>query len=263
MSDTEQTLVQLVESEEESSLFDWHHYRVGYFCTKNRSKSEKNEDSLYIIGGKKQLIAGISDGAGGHPKGAEAAAIAARRTLEYFKKHDIDDVKVMDLIEGINEEILALKVGAHTTFSLISIKNDFLRSYSVGDSETICWNAVSNSIYSNIPQTAIGYSIEAGHIEQEDSLDDPDRYIVDNMLGDPIVRVEVSSKIELKKGHTVLVGSDGLFDNLSHEELSHLIAKGSFENAFDELCNLCRQQAPETWKKDDDISFIAIRKVKS
>ena len=76
------------------------------------------------------------------------------------------------------------------------------------------------------------------------------------------MRIEVASKMKVKKGHTILVGSDGLFDNLSHQSLGELICSGSFEKSIEQLNLLCTEQG-EDWKKDDDISYILIRKIKA
>ena len=146
---------------------------------------------------------------------------------------------------------------------MATIHQDNLRSFSVGDSEVIYWNGHGSELYSNIPQSEVGYRIEAGLLSQDESLDDPERYSVNNLLGDTSIRIEVASKMKIKKGHTILIGSDGLFDNLSHEELTELVGKGSFDKSFEELSSICIEQNIETWKKDDDISFVLVRKIKA
>lgn len=247
----------------ESEMFDWGDYRLGYFISKNKDKSSSNEDTVFIVSSQEHLIFGVSDGAGGHPKGDEAAFLTAQTVIENFKKQSFEDVKMITLIEDINDRVLDMKAGARCTLALATISQDCLRSFSVGDSEVIYWNSLGSQLYSNIPHSEIGYQIEAGVLEQEESLDDPDRYIVNNMLGDRSIRIEVASKMNIKKGHTVLLGSDGLFDNLSHEQLTEMVGKGSFEKSFEELVEKCLIQDKETWKKDDDISFVMLRKIKA
>ncbi len=66
--------------------------------------------------------------------------------------------------------------------------------------------------------------------------------------------------MKLKIGHTILLGSDGLFDNLSHEQLAQIIFKDNIEQAFNELTKICTEQDPESWKKSDDITFCLLRK---
>jgi serine/threonine protein phosphatase PrpC len=246
-----------------TNIVDWGHYRIGYFIQKNvENKSSNNEDALFLYGKKDSLVFGVADGAGGHPKGMEAAHIAGNEIIQFSRKNDIDEFRLIKTVEIINEKIMDLKVGAHSTFSMGLIQGDTFRTSSVGDSEVLYWNSQGSLIYSNIPHSPVGHSIEAGHLEQEESLDDPDRYVVNHLLGDPVLRLEVATKMTLKKGHTILVGSDGLFDNISHESLCELMAKGSFEKSFESVVEQCLKRG-DNWKKDDDISFIAIRRIKS
>ncbi len=244
----------------QKEVVDWGDFRIGYFYMKNKDANRRNEDSLFLHADSKKLIFGVADGAGGHPRGDEAAFLVGETILENSQHHDLH---FANFFEQINDRIIGLKAGAYSTAVVASISGDVLRTGSVGDSEIVYWNANSNEVYSNIPHSQVGYSIEAGVITQGDSLLDSDRSIVDNLLGETAFRMELSSKMELKKGHTILLGSDGLFDNLSHDELKQLVGGGVFEKSFEELCTICEEQKPEQWKKEDDISFVIVRKVRS
>ena len=166
-------------------------------------------------------------------------------------------------MEKANDQVLALKAGARCTLAFYTIHDSWFRSFSVGDSEVVYWNSVGNEVFSNIPHSTVGFGVEAGLIEQEQSLDDPERHIVTNLMGDSYIRMEGSSGIEMKKGHTVLIGTDGLFDNISHEALKDTVAKGDFDGAFNSLLETSQAQDPEGWKKYDDIAWVLLRKVKS
>lgn len=247
----------------EYNFFDWNDYRIGYFISKNRGKSNHNEDCLFIEANEKQIVFGVSDGAGGHPRGKDAAKIAGEEVLKFFKTTPVGDVHMLEVLESINDKVLDLKVGARTTLAMGTIDGDNLRSFNVGDSEIIYWNSQGSEIYKSIPQSDVGYRIEAGLLSQDESLDDPERHSVNNLIGDVSIRIETASKMKIKKGHTILIGSDGIFDNLSHEQLTELVGKGSFEKSFEDLCQYCIVQDPLKWKKDDDISMVLIRKIKS
>jgi serine/threonine protein phosphatase PrpC len=246
----------------QSEMIDIGNYRIGYFiCRKNESKSN-NEDALFIFHQENNIVMGVSDGAGGHPKGDEASSIATKNIIHYAKKNK-EFYNYIDAIENANQEVINLKAGAFCTLSMCFIQNDEVRYYSVGDSEIVHWNAASNEIYSNVPHSLVGYLVEGGAVSQEDTLDHPDRHYVCNLIGDPSIRIETTSKVEIKKGHTILIGSDGLFDNFTHQTLAQMVSKGQIETAFETLCKLCTEQNPKTWKKDDDISFILLRKIKA
>tara|TARA_B100001971_G_scaffold84647_1_gene78252 strand:- start:359428 stop:360237 length:810 start_codon:yes stop_codon:yes gene_type:complete len=237
-------------------------YRLGYFIAKNNFEgSAHNEDSLFIYKHANNIIFGVSDGAGGHPKGKEASAIATNDIVSLYKRST--EAHFLNFIENINQNVRDLKAGAHCTFILCTIKENFFKSYNVGDSEVIFWNSSGKKLYSNIPQSEVGYLIQSGSMEQEDSLDDPNRHLVTNLIGDEAIRIESTSRIEIKKGNTIIVGSDGLFDNLSHDELASIMAQGSFDKSFETLVQRCLERNEENWRKEDDISFIVLRKTQS
>jgi serine/threonine protein phosphatase PrpC len=243
----------------QSDILGFGDYKIGFFIKHFKDGDRKNEDSLFILGKNKDLLFGVSDGAGGHPKGAEASKIASTNIIKYFEQNDAPNFA--NIIEKINDDILALKAGAHATLSFGHINENFFRSHSVGDSEIIYWNSNGKELYSNVPQSEVGYLIESGAIDQGDSLDDPNRYLVSNLLGDSSIRIESASRVELKKGHTIVIGSDGLFDNISHEELTNIISGGPFEESFNNLCKICETQEEKSWKKYDDLSLIVVRKI--
>lgn len=244
-------------------ILDWEEYRIAYFLNKNVDKSPNNEDALFLCLKEKFLCFGVCDGAGGHPKGKDAALSVAKGVEKYFKENESENRNMIELIEKLNDTVLDLKAGAHTTLAMSTIEKGVLRSFSVGDSEILYSNSHGSELYSNIPHSQVGYKVESGVIDQEASLDDPERNIVNNMMGDQSIRVEVASKVSLKKGHTVLVGSDGLFDNISHDQLFDLVGTGQFEKSFEQLVEICTRRDEKNWKKDDDISFLMVRKIKS
>lgn len=245
----------------QSELFDFDQYRIGYYIQKNLEKSSENEDSLFFYGDKNGIGLGVSDGVGGHPRGKDASRIASEGVMNYIKNEKFQSLQYLDNLEKVNMEIRDLKVGAKTTLTSAIIKDEEVRFYSIGDSEVLFCNTKGFLIYSNIPQSPVGYGVHGGYIDQEESLDDPERHLVNHLMGDEILRFEASSKIPFKKGHTLLLGSDGLFDNVEHQKLLDIVGGGSFEDAFDNLKQLCTNT--EDWRKDDDISFFIVRRVRS
>lgn len=243
-------------------IVDLSPYRVGYYIAKNKFEgSQNNEDSLFIYRHGGNIIFGVSDGAGGHPRGKDASEIATNEIVNLYKR--TTEPQFLQFIENINKSVRDLKAGAKCTFLLCTIRDGFFKSYNIGDSEVILWNSAGKKLYSNIPQSEVGYLIQSGTMAQEDSLDDPNRHYVSNLIGDEAIRTEVISNIEIKKGNTILVGSDGLFDNLSHEELAEFMASGNFEESFEKLVKRCQERNDENWRKEDDISFIVLRKVQT
>lgn len=248
--------------EPEKEIFDFGTYRIGYFIKKNLEKSAENEDSLFFYGKNGQWVCGVSDGVGGHPRGREASRIASEGVRSFFETKGFDHQVFLGNLEEINVEIRALKVGAKTTTTCALVKEDKIRLYSIGDSEALLCNTRGQLLYSNIPQSPVGYGVEAGLLDKKEALDDPDRHIVNHLLGDEVLRFEASSSIDFKKGYSLLVGTDGLFDNFHHDALLKIIGGGNFEESFEKLCQGFDSEAEEM-RKDDDISFFFIRRVRS
>ncbi|MCB9062170.1 MAG: SpoIIE family protein phosphatase [Halobacteriovoraceae bacterium] len=237
--------------------FDFENFTVGYYCSMGKDKTQ-NEDVLFIAQKADLLVFGVSDGAGGHPRGQDAAIATAETLLNEIKKSRAKNLNFFSCIEKANKAVLGLKAGAFCTLSMVEINKDFLRTFHVGDSEIISWNSIGDKCFATIPHSMIGHSIEAGVMSQEESLGFPERHIVNNMLGDPAVRIEGTTERMIKKGHTILLGTDGIFDNISHVELGKLCNESDFGILFDSLKNSCTEK--KNWKKEDDIAFIVIRK---
>lgn len=244
--------------EPEFKIIDVGAYRIGYFLCRSKVKTNQdNEDCLFLSASEKKLYFGVADGAGGHPRGSEASKVIA----EEITKNPLSNT--LELIERANQKVIDIKAGAKSTLAFGTIREDRVRFFSVGDSEILYWNAQGSLIFASTPHSLVGHKVKAGLLDQEESLKEPDRYIVNHLMGDEFISIETTNKAGLKKGHTILVGSDGLFDNISHEKLTELVGKGSFEKSFEELVKTCSEQNPDHWLKDDDISFVVVRKIKS
>jgi serine/threonine protein phosphatase PrpC len=234
---------------------EWGDYSIQYFYSSNPDSSSANEDALFLSLTEDILLFGVADGAGGHPKGEEASKTAAESLISMVELEGKDFAPAI-AIERANEAIQSLKVGAKCTLAFVSLCENRFRSGAVGDSEIVYWNSVWGELYTSVPHSSVGYQVEAGLMGQADSLDAQDRNYVDNLMGDAHIRMELSSGGDLKKGHRILLGSDGLFDNFSHDELAQILR----EDGFADLSEKCRDQNSKTWKKKDDIALLYLTK---
>jgi len=242
----------------ESEYFEWNNYKIGYFIQKNQSKSDDNEDVLFFYGKDNFCLFGVCDGAGGHPNAADASYLVGETIFQYVRTHKPEEFQIIDMIEKTNDRVIESFPEAFTTLSLCCINNGEIRSYSVGDSEIQYISQSGEVLYNNIPHSPVGHAVEAGLLSQKDSLDHSERYVVNNLIGDEVLRIEACSKYNLKKNDSVIVGSDGVFDNLSHEQISNLLTQKNFNKKFHELSDYCLLR-DETWRKDDDVSFILLQ----
>jgi serine/threonine protein phosphatase PrpC len=108
--------------------------------------------------------------------------------------------------------------------------------------------------------------VEAGLIEPEEALHHEDLNIVSNMIGMKNMRIEVGSELRLSERDTVLLGSDGLFDNLRTHEIIECLRSPNLEAVASSLVQLAsermRQEDEGNPSKPDDTTFALFRSVR-
>ena len=77
------------------------------------------------------------------------------------------------------------------------------------------------------------------------------------------MRIELSSVLPLSPRDTVVLGTDGLFDNLHTDEIVEIVRKGPLGEVAAKLAKRCdrRMRTPGEGKpsKPDDLTFILFR----
>ena len=83
------------------------------------------------------------------------------------------------------------------------------------------------------------------------------------MIGSGDMRVEIGPRLTLAPRDTVVVASDGLFDNLQVQEIVAIVRSGPLLAAATELATKCRARMLEFSEqrphKPDDLSFVLYR----
>jgi len=98
----------------------------------------------------------------------------------------------------------------------------------------------------------------------DDALLHDERHLISNAVGLSDMHVDVGSKITLAKRDTVLIASDGLFDNLPISEITEIICQGLLADAGKKLVRVCSRrmsldESSDRPHKPDDMSFILFR----
>jgi serine/threonine protein phosphatase PrpC len=167
---------------------------------------------------------------------------------------------ILDGFERANREVTQLGVGAATTLAVAEVDDDHVRSYHAGDSEVVAVGQRGRLKLQTVSHSPVAYGVEAGLIHQDDAIDHVDRNIVSNMVGSPEMRIEIGSPLCLRPRDRLLVATDGVFDNLSFDELVEHIRKGPIDECCSKLTATChaRMTAPKPGEpsKPDDVSMI-------
>lgn len=206
----------------------------------------------------------VADGAGGHPDGALAATIAIETVTEALRNRTTPlRHAIMDAFERANGRIIELGSGAATTLLAVVIDGGRLRSVHVGDSMAAVVGGKGRVHFRSVAHSPVGYAEEAGLLAAEDAMHHDERHLVSNLLGHRDMHVQIQAPLRLRKRDTIVVGSDGLFDNMEMSEIADVVRKGSLLSAAQHLLAECRRRMVDPRdgepSKPDDTSFLLFR----
>ncbi len=243
--------------------------QAAIFSARCPGKLTDNEDAAALVPADAECgVMAVADGLGGQPAGGSASRIVIESLRGHVGQASEGDrgflrAAVLDAIEEANRKVLALAVGAGTTVAAAEVRGRLLRVYHVGDSAVLVVGQRGRVKMQTIAHSPVGYALEAGMLDEHEALHHEERHIVSNIVGSPDMRIEVGSEFELAPRDTVLLATDGLFDNLSTGEVIELIRRGPLDAAARRLLVLARErmETPVSGRpsKLDDLTFILFR----
>jgi len=242
--------------------------QVVVYTARCPNKETPNEDAAAVVGcGPNSGVLAVADGFGGQPAGEQAAQLALEALADAVEQSMAGGgtlrAGILDGFEKANEAVTALGVGAATTLAALEIDGGQVRSYHVGDSLALIVGQRGKLKLQTVSHSPIGYAVEAGWLGEEEALHHEDLHIVSNMVGSPEMRIDVGPSLELRPRDTVLLGSDGLFDNVPPTEVAEMIRKGPLTEVAGALASECgrRMRAPGAGQasKPDDVVLVLYR----
>lgn len=256
-----------VESDmDQPELIDVRDGHVVAFSRRCPDKHEPNDDSACLIhapGGA--IVMAVADGMGGGPLGYKASSIAMQCLSESLAQQDSPgDLRpaILDGIERANAEILDLGVGAATTLSVVEVQNRIARGYQVGDSMSLIVGQRGLVKWKSTPHSPVGYAIESGMLDETEAMVHDERHVVSNMVGSRTMHIEIGPATPLSPRDTILVGSDGLFDNLHLDEICDLTRSGHPIDRAQVMIELATQrmesEADDSIGKPDDLAMLLL-----
>ena len=239
------------------------------FTARAPTKDSTNEDACAILPyDDTSGVLVVADGAGGLPAGEQASSIAIaalRSTIRAAVKQGSElRGAILDGIDKAHKDVLALGIGAGTTLAVAEVRDSKLRTYHVGDSQIMVVGQKGKVKLYTKSHSPVGYALEAGLITDNEALMHAERHLVSNLIGQPMMHIEVGPQLDLSPNDTVIVASDGLFDNLHTEEIVETCRKGSLLSIAGSLVEQCqaRMTVPKDGEpsKPDDLTFVAYRR---
>lgn len=114
-----------------------------------------------------------------------------------------------------------------------------------------------------VDHSSVGYGVESGLIDPEQAMVHEQRNIIINFVGSEDMKIEIGPRIKFAKRDTVIIGSDGLSDNLSASEIINITRAGSLETSAEELVKLAQGRMLNSESgsvgKPDDLTFALFR----
>ena len=242
---------------------------VGIFSCVGPDKATPNEDAAAIIPyGPNGAVLVVADGLGGSPAGEQASRIAVEVLVAVVEEAARESLllrdAIIDAIEEANREIQEAASGSGTTLAIVEIQGDEVRPYHVGDSMIQVVGQRGRVKLQTISHSPVGYAVEAGVLDENDAMSHEDRHVVSNVLGSPEMRIELGPTMRLAARDTLVLATDGLFDNLQTDEITEYVRKGKLSNVVDRMSSICRQRMLQPSagdpSKPDDLTFVVFRR---
>lgn len=233
-----------------------------------KDKPNGCEDSAALIPiANDCLVLAVADGVGSAATPRKASNTVVETLRDALREVEDEDARVrtaiLDGIETANAQLRDMGTGTATTLIAADIRDEQVRTFHVGDSAA--WLVGQRGVikYQTTPHSPVGFGIEAGLIDQDEALEHEDLHVISNVVGSNDMRMEIGSKIPMAPLDTLLVASDGLFDNLIAEEIIEIIRTGPVGAAAAELCELAQQRmyrgSKDEPSKPDDFSVLLFR----
>jgi serine/threonine protein phosphatase PrpC len=228
---------------------------------------ESSQDSAAVIvapGGG--LVLAVADGVGGTPGGELAADLAVktlRKSIAACGEPEEVRAAILDAFERADEAARQTSGVGRTTLLVAEVQGRSVRTYNTGDSEAIVIGRGGRIKLRTVVHSPVGYQVAAGVLDEEEALHHDERHMISNVLGAKAMRIDVGPPHELDPKDTLVLGSDGLFDNVTSEELAEAIRGSDLTEAAEQLAALVAQRMNEPEdgapSKEDDLTFVLYR----
>lgn len=237
------------------------------FSARSPEKPTPNEDAAAIFthedGG---AILAVADGMGGALAGEQAARLTVEAIGDSVSSLPAGGnlrSAVLDGIESANRCVIDLRLGAGCTLAVVELQEGVARPYHVGDAAIVVFGQRGKVKLSTTAHSPVGMAIEAGVLDDDEAMHHEDRHLVSNAVGLEEMRIEIGPPVRLSARDTVLLASDGLFDNLRLDQVVEAMRTGRLIDSLTRMVESTSRRMvdplPGEPSKPDDLTVIAYR----
>ena len=207
-----------------------------------------NQDAYHIDPEGRFFI--VADGMGGHAGGEEASRIAIETTHTYLNQHwetepDTKNLLVQALIAAndaivADQENNAQRGDMGTTLVMILFRDDLVWSAHVGDSRLYRLRGDKLDAITE-DDTWVARAMKLGQLNAEEAKIHPLRHVLSHCLGRRDLRQINIQTQDIASGDRVLLCSDGLTEEVPHDEIASHLHAGTIEEAAQSLIDTAKQ----------------------
>ena len=214
----------------------------------------------------RRAVLAVADGAGGLPNGAQAAELALLAVSEAVLAGEPEkplSSTLVDAFDEANRAVRAMGVGAGTTLVAVIVDGVEVRPFHAGDSQALVTGQRGKIRLETLSHSPTGYAVEAGLMDEQEALIHEERHLVSNLVGIDDMRIEIGPVVRIRPHDTLVLGSDGLFDNLAIGEISELVRRGPLDRAVEALASAATRRMSDPAEsrphKPDDLTCLLYR----
>ena len=221
--------------------------RFSYRTDIGKVRLSNEDQAIALTNASGNVLLIVCDGMGGQKKGDLASSLAIHTIVTSFKMKKgffntyFAKVWVSKVIREANKCIYEQSInnnnyqGMGTTITLLLIIKDIAILANAGDSRCYFLKNHHELVQITEDQTYVGYLLRTGQITAEEALTHPKRHVLMNALG-----IYPSASVDIKVfpylNETVLLCSDGLYNNVPHEDITAIVkGEDSVEQKVNEL----------------------------
>lgn len=244
-------------------------FEIRLLCRPSPEHPERNEDSVGIwFFADQSLVIAVADGMGGTPAGR----LASRRAIECLdqtfggvRDEPSRRSPILDAFESANQRVLEAAAGSGTTLVAVEVVGSTVRTYNVGDSGALLVGQRGRLKIETTDHSPVGYGVAAGLIDSEEAMQHEDRHFLSNHVGSKEMHIELGIPRASARLDTLLVASDGLFDNLGPTRIIETIRCGPLQRGLEELGQAVAEKmqpdaSGEARGKPDDLTIVLARR---
>ncbi len=236
--------------------------KFSVFQVSRRGGREKNEDRMGYSYTRESGLFVLADGMGGHPEGEVAAQLALQTVSALYQK------QARPVVKDVPEFLSASLMSAHHQIIRYASEKGMLDTprttlvAAIVQGKSATWVHCGDSrLYVVRQGELLTRTRDHSYLEQQSSsgvvsTDHINRNILFTCLGSPTKPVfDITGPVPLQQGDKILLCSDGLWGNLTEEEIVSHLSTQTVSQAVPDLVETALRNGGE---RSDNVTVIAL-----